>query len=472
MDINKFKHIHFIGIKGVGMANIARALMERGVKVTGSDVEGEFITDEIIEKAGIKPILYKDYKEYQQYDFGNPDYVVITGAHGGMTNPEAVAAKLAGLKTIMYGEFLGKLMNEYKIPISVAGCHGKTTTASIIAHLLSFANTEPSFIVGTSNINSLETAGKITDGEYFVAEADEYKNCPYTDPTPKMMYQKPKIAVITNVEFDHPDMFRDLKDVEEVFGQFMQSVPENGMTIFNYQFLIFKQFLKSNFQTFGTDEKADWRITKVKQGEQKMIFNLQSKGIDLGEFILSVPGVHNCLNATAAIAAVANLGIDMEKIRQSLPAFIGTKRRFEKIGEKNGVLFYDDYAHHPTEIKATLRAAKQWFGRKRIICIFQPHTYSRTKSLFREFANSFGDADKVIFADIFSSARETKETTVSSQLLAEEAQKYHKDALYLGEKENVLKYLVNQIKPDDVVFTMGAGDIYLWQNILLSAEIN
>ena len=454
------------------MANIARALAEKGIKVTGSDIKGEFITDEVMEKAGIRPVLYKDYKNYKSYkDYKTfqPDYVVVTGAHGGMTNPEAVALKLAGWKTIMYGEFLGMLMNDYEMPISVAGCHGKTTTASMIAHILDYAGANPSFIVGTSNINSLETAGRMTNGKYFVAEADEYKNCPLTDPTPKMMYQKPKMAVVTNIEYDHPDQFSSLSEMEKAYLHFCGNISDAGLIITNSQFLISNKtpMVKCPMLKYGTTADCDWQVTKVKQGEQKMIFNLTGKGVDIGEFSLSVPGTHNCVNAAAAIAACANLGISLEKIRQALPLFTGTKRRFEKIGEKNGILFYDDYAHHPTEIKATLRAARSWLGDKRIICIFQPHTYSRTKALFKEFSLSFGDADTVIFADIFSSARELIDDTVSSRLLAEETAKYHQRAFYLGGKENVIEWLSHETKPNDVILTMGAGDIFLISKTLV-----
>lgn len=464
------KGVYFVGIKGVAMTALAIVAKEMGIKVYGSDVEEEFVTDKVLKRnkidwqVGFKKGNIESLKK-------KPDLVVVTGAWGGMTNPEAVAAKKMGLKVVMHGKALGIFMERHH-GISVVGSHGKTTTAAMVAAILSKSGLDPSFAIGCGDIPALGNPGHAGKGECFVAEGDEYITCPLTDRTPRFMWQDPKIAVFTNIEYDHPDAFPNLEAVKQAFLNFAQRIPNDGLLVAGIDNENLRQILpKINSQvlTFGRTPMADFQITKVSFGERRTWFWVKHEDINLGEFTLRVPGVHNAMNAVAAAVVGFHLGISWGKIKQGLRVFSGTKRRFETIGQVDDILLYDDYAHHPTQIAATLKAARDWFPKRRIICIFQPHTFSRTKSLFYEFAKCFKDADIVIIVDIYSSAREKDDLGISSKLLVNEAKTYHKNIFYLGKKDEVMGWLRRNIRPKDLVFTMGAGDIFSWHKEILEA---
>lgn len=475
--MKKAKHIHFIGIKGVGMTALALLAKEAKIRVSGSDVEEKFLTDEVLKKAGI---TFKTSFSPENIQ-GNPDLVVVTGAHGGLDNPEAQEAQKRGLKVVSQGEAVGIFMEGSilgrvnLIGISVAGSHGKTTTTSMIAFLLTKAGLDPSFVSGCAGISGLEGPGYCGKGKYFIAEADEYATFPQTDKTPKFLWQNPKLAVITNIEYDHPDIFDNLTQIKEAFGQLIQKLPQDGILVTSTD----SPTVKSLFEKFGGEKisfgfgpTCDWQITRVSFGEGKTWFWAKHKNLDLGKFTLSVPGKHNALNALAAIVVGVSLGIPIEKIRQILPSFLGTKRRFELIGEIRSVELYDDYAHHPTEITATLKAAKEWFPGKRIIAVFQPHTYSRTKALFDEFARCFSVADQTLLIDIYPSAREEIDPTISSKLLAIEVGKHHHNVSYFPGKKEVMEYLGKIVRPNDIILTMGAGDVFSWhQDIIKTLNV-
>ena len=456
--MKKIKHIHFIGIKGVAMTALAVVAKEQGARVTGSDIEEEFPTSKVLSKFKITPLV--GFKK--ENIVGKPDLVVVTGAHGGMSNPEARAAKSGGLRVLLHGEALPEFMAGKK-EIAVAGCHGKTTSAAMVAHILSGAGLDPSFAVGCGEIKSLATPGHAGKGDYFVVEADEYVTDPGQNPTPRFFYLNPLIAVITNIEYDHPDAYLNIEQVKEAFLTFAKKIPANGLLVAgvdneNVRAILAKVGVP--ILTYGFSPQADYQISRVSFGTGRTWFRLKHKEIDLGQFSLSVPGKHNVANAVAAGIVASFLGISWGKIKELLPTFLGTKRRFEKISEKEGVIFFDDYAHHPTEIKATLEAAKNWFSGKRIICIFQPHTFSRTKALFAEFSKSFDKADEVIVTDIYPSAREKPDPTINSRILVNEIKKHHKNAIYIGKVEEVVDFLKKELRSGDIVFTMGAGDIY------------
>lgn len=457
----KMKSVYFIGIKGVAMTALAIVAKERGYQVIGSDVEESFPTEEVLKKYKITPL--PGFKEENITKLPQkPDLVVVTGAHGGSNNPEAKAARQLGIKTLMHAPALAEFLKEKKV-IAVSGSHGKTTVAALIAHLLIKAGMDPSFAVGCGKINSLKTPAHDGKGQYFVVEADEYMTDPGIDPTPRFFYLEPEIAVITNIEFDHPDAYFSLAEVKEAFLTFAGKIKKEGLLITaadqeNVREIIPK--IKKKIYAYGLSFLADFQIWRVSYGLEQTFFNLKFKGLDLGQFMIRLAGLHNVYNAVAALAVGNQVGLSWEQMRQDLKTFAGTKRRFEKIREKNGVVFYDDYAHHPTQIEKTIKACREWYPQNRLIVIFQPHTYSRTKALLEEFSRSFNGAQKIIILPIYSSAREKPDPEISSPILVRKIKQNHTEAVFLEAREKVVEYLQEILLPGDVVITMGAGDVY------------
>lgn len=460
MDLNKVSAIHFVGIKGVAMTALAVLASEKGKKITGSDLAEEFPTDTTLKRYHITP--------QAGFSPGNLpeklDLVIYTGAHQGVKNIEVGAAITRGIPVQPHGKALGFFMKGKK-GITVTGSHGKTTTSAIIAHILTQIGQDPCFAIGCGEILSLKTSGHWGRGELFVAEGDEYVTDPQNDLTPRFMWQKPEIVIVTNIDFDHPDVYADLKAVKFAFIDFANSLPPSASMILNIDNEVTASiipFVKRKIFTYGEAETVDFRLQYdgVVSGETK--FRIINQGQIPVHFSLRVPGRHNAQNATAAIASLACLGFGMDTLVSPLASFNGTKRRFEFVVEKNGKLLYDDYAHHPTEISATLKAAKEWFPGKRLIVIFQPHTYSRTQALLVEFANCFADADLVILTEIYASAREMPISGVSGEILFAETKGKHSDVYFAPNMDNVLQYLQLSTRSNDLILTMGAGDIFTW----------
>lgn len=469
-NLMKYKKIHFVGIKGVGMAPLAVIAKEAGLKVSGSDVEDVFITDEILKSKGIVP-----YVGFSKEHVVDSDLVITTGAHNGFKNLEVLEAKRLGIKVITQGEavgifMLGKIFNRKFKGISVAGTHGKTTTTAMVATILKASGKDPSFVVGTGNVLSLGSSGHYGLGKYFVAEADEYATEPNFDKTIKFMWQHPQIAVITNIEFDHPDIYSTIDDVRIAFEKFAHSLSEDAILVTCADNDEVKKLLK-NFSgtaiTYGFFKKNDFIIYDVESEKEILKFKLKNHEKDLGEFKLNVFGRHNALNATASIIVCLNAGLSIEEIRSSLFQFRGSKRRSEYIGKlSTGAKIFDDYAHHPTEIEKTLEGFREHFKSSKIICIFQPHTYSRTKFLLSEFAKAFGSADEVVIIDIFSSAREKKDPSISSKILASNIRKFNKNTIFLPKSSSVVEYIEQKSYGNNtILISMGAGDVYkIWKN--------
>jgi UDP-N-acetylmuramate--alanine ligase len=462
---NKNKHIHFVGVKGVGMAPLAIIAKEAGFIVSGCDIDEQFITDEPLEKAGIKPIV--GFNEEHVLD---SDLVITTGAHGGFKNPEVLKAKSLGILVWTQGQAVGEFMKGgifEKIfeGVSVAGSHGKTTTTAIIATILKENRMDPSFLIGTGSISSLGSCGHFGKGSVFVVEADEYATEPQFDKTPKFLWQRPKIGVITNIEFDHPDLYNSMIDLRKAFLDFANCIQKDGSLVACADDpetrLVLKEY-GDRVITYGFSKSADYYIDKISIEPEKVFFWVNTKDASLGEFSLNVTGEHNALNALASIIVCLELGLSIENIKKGLLAFRGTKRRLEFVGNiPSGAMLYDDYAHHPTEIRKTLAAFKSSYPNKKIVCIFQPHTYSRTKSLFEQFVSSFNDADVVVIMDIFASSRENIDSSVSSKMLVEEISKMHKRALYLPNASDVVKYIGQEnFGKDYILISMGAGNVY------------
>lgn len=458
-------HIHFIGIKGVGVAPLAILAKEAGFTVTGCDIRDTFITDACLQQAGITPEV-----GFSQSHITGVDLVITTGAHGGFDNVEVQAAKKQGIQVMTQGEAVGYFMSgklfgrSDLLGISVAGSHGKTTTTALIATVLKESKKDPSYIIGTGLIPSLGLPGHYGKGAHFVAEADEYATEPQYDKTPKLMWQHPQFAVFTNIELDHPDLFHTVEAIREAFLLFTRNIAPNGALIACLDDPQVVRLLKEytgEVITYGKNPSADYVLKRITASGDKTFFWVESRGVDLGEFNLSISGEHNVLNATAALAVCFELGVPIDTIKKGLQAFVGTKRRAEYVGKlESGALLFDDYAHHPTEIKKTLRAFKDAYPRSHIVCIFQPHTYSRTKALFEDFSHAFSDAGTVILMDIYPSRRESPDPSVSSQLLVQEINKFH-HALFLPKAEDVVEYInKNSFGNDTIIITMGAGDVY------------
>lgn len=461
----KKKYIHFVGIKGVGMTPLAIIAREAGFKVTGSDIDQEFITDEALKNAGIIP-----FKGFSATNIQKPDLVITTGAHNGFDNVEVVRAKDMNIRVMSTGEALsyfmkGEVFNRKFVRIAVAGTHGKTTTTGMIATILKENKLDPTYVIGTGNVGSLGAPGHLGKGNIFVAEADEYATEPKYDKRPKFLLQNPDVAIIANIEFDHPDIFKDIDDVRSNFLKFAGNLTKKGILIANGDDRETKKLLKEyngKYITFGFNPENNYVITKLSISGEKMFFWVEAYGKSIGEFMLSVAGEHNGLNGLAAFIACVESGLSMDRAKAGLSAFTGSKRRLEYIGQlSSGAKVYDDYAHHPTEIKKTLEGLKKQYPDKKIICVFQPHTFSRTKNLFYEFGRAFDACDEVILAEIYASAREPEDKTINSSLLSDEISKNHRCVNNLRTLNEIAEYINQKLyRSSCVIVTMGAGDIY------------
>ncbi len=465
LDLAKIKKAYFIGIKGAGMAAVAEIFNARGIEVSGSDTGEKFFTDEILKKNKIK--------YFEKFAVKNisidTELVVYSTAYGAENNIEFAMAKKLGLSMMSYPEILGELFNE-KMGIAVCGTHGKTTTTALLAECLRVAGLDPGAIVG-SKVIGWQGSSLSGNGKYFVAEADEYQN--------KLQYYNPFAVVLTSVDWDHPDFFPTFGEYKKVFADFAVRIPRHGFLVVwgdsaaanevacGAQCEIIKYgFLEDNDAVI---KNPKFKISNPKQIQNSNIeiqnffcqtFEFIYAGDSLGEFEIQLIGGHNILNAAAAIAVCHKLGIDMKKVREALRNFQGTSRRFEYVGERNGAILIDDYAHHPEEIKVTLKAAREIYPEKNIITIFHPHTFTRTKALLQEFAQSFDDADKAIIIDIYGSAREIQ-GGVSSEELVNLINKYnHNKAEYIPTIDGVIKNLKNKIGAQYVVISMCAGDVW------------
>ncbi len=414
------------------MCALALCAQDLGIKITGSDLGEIFVTDQILKERKINWGVGFDERRISK----DVDLVITTGAHGGLQNSEVLAAKKKGIPVLTQAQALAEF-SQGKEVIAVCGVGGKTTTSALIAHILDFCNSHPSYAIGVGKIYPLGYPGRYSkEGKFFVCEADEYVNSPGVDNTPKFLFLSPKIVVVTNIEHDHPDVYPTLADTKKVYLDFFKKIPKDGLLVANVQ-----------------DENAD-EITKYLSC-RVVRFNTKERIKSL------LPGEYNQKNIAAAIAVANYLKIPNNKVLQAIKLFRGTQRRFEKVGEtKNGALVYDDYAHHPEEIKAVLKAARKLFPQKRIVAVFQPHTYSRTKAFFEEFAKAFSDCNIVGFMDIYSSAREAKDSTVSSELLTKEVRKYRKNVFYLKGHKETVSWLNENLQKGDILLTLGAGDIF------------
>lgn len=463
--MQKVKRIHFVGIKGVGMTPLAIIAKEAGIAVSGSDIDERFITDQALESKGIKSLVGFS----PEHITSDIELVITTGAHGGFDNPEVVKALDEGIPVMSAGEAVGEFMDgevlgKKLLGISIAGSHGKTTTTAMLTTILQENKLDPSYLIGTGSFGN-KLPGHFGKGTYFIAEADEYATEPKHDRKARFLWQHPKYALFTNIEHDHPDIYPTLESVVSVFKQFANKIPKDGVLVGNgddERVYAITRNLSCRSVSYGFSPKNDYVLTHVHLSGAQTFFRVSHKGIDLGEFRLSVSGEHNALNALGATLLALEAGVTLDNIKAALTQFTGSKRRLEYKGQLvSGAHIFDDYAHHPTEIKSTLKSLRARYPQSTLIAIFQPHTYSRTKTLLNEFVSAFDAAHNVIITDIFPSAREAIDPTVSSKLLVEKLSTRHPAALYIQSHEDIVNLIIKERLKDNVtVVFMGAGDIY------------
>ena len=447
-------HVHFIGIGGSGLSAIARLLLESGYTVSGSDRALTPFAEEV-RKAGAHV-----YIGHHPRNLAGVDWIVRSSAVTE-DNPEVRAAKRTGIPVYKRADFLGRLMED-KMGIAIAGTHGKTTTTAMTAWVLSELGRDPSFIVG-GVIDNLGVNARAGNGKAFVIEADEYDNM--------FLGLKPHIAVVTSIEHDHPDCFPTLESIYRAFEKFVDLLPADGTLIVCAEdqgaAALIPHVRKSGRNVVSYGMQGDmtintplWMQARNVRPNQRGGFdfvissNLASKTSTSTKVSLQVPGEHNVRNALAVLAVISVLGLSRKKAVQALAEFTGTGRRFQLRGEVNGISIFDDYAHHPTEIKATLAGARARYPKRRIWAVWQPHTYSRTKTFFLDFARAFKDADEVIVTEVYA-AREPKQDFTSAEIVSAMP---HLSARYIETLPEVTSYLLEHLKPGDVLLVLSAGD--------------
>lgn len=440
----KVRKLYFVGIGGAGMSGIAEILHNLGFQVAGSDNTPSPVTA-YLESLGVAV-----EKSHAASNLKEIDVVVISSAVGE-DNPEVKEARRRGIPVIKRAEMLGELMR-LKFSIGVAGTHGKTTTTSMIGRILQFGKYQPTLIVG-GVVADLGTGAALGSGDYLVAEADEYDR--------SILAMFPTVAVVTNIEADHLDCYADMDDLRNSFLTYINRVPFYGTVVLSADdanIATIKKRITRPFSTFGFAADADYRALNIGMQKGRSTFSAYYRDTLLGEIILHVPGRFNVANALGAVATCHQLDVPFTTIADGLLSFRGVERRFEIIGEAGEVLVVDDYAHHPSEIRATLEMAKAVYNR-RVVVVYQPHLYSRTQDFAPQFAEALSLADKCILTDIYP-AREEPIEGVTSEMIKKLAEKAGTgDFDYVGVKENAVERLAALVRPGDLVITMGAGSI-------------
>ncbi|HEX7017449.1 MAG TPA: UDP-N-acetylmuramate--L-alanine ligase [Patescibacteria group bacterium] len=474
MNILEHHHFHLVGIKGVAMTALAQCLIDAGKTVTGSDVAEKFVTQEILDRLPVE--IHTGFTNTLP---AGTECVIYTSAHNAQDNPQVQAALSQNIPTLSHAEALASLFNQ-KHGIAVCGVGGKSTTSAMITWILEKAGLKSSFTIGVGNVPGLEKTGQWSEeSKYFVAEADEY----VTDPAgarrgenfvPRFAYLKPFITVCTNLKFDHPDVYRDFEHTKEVYREFFNQIKPNGYLIVNGDdvelWTLAKEVGKKRSDIhvirYGEAAHCDIQLRGYTSDNGVAIGNVFIA--DPFRIELNLPGKFNMLNAVAALGVIYTLThlekepIALDKSIQSLTSFRSTKRRSEFIGEKNGVKYYDDYAHHPSEVASIIKAFQEWFPHQRVVVSFQSHTFSRTKELFSEFVDALGQAQEIVMVDIFASAREAYDSSVSSDSLCLAIKDKYPAVTCQNLKtiDTLADWCHHTLKPGDIFLTVGAGDIY------------
>ena len=445
---SSIKKIHFVGIGGIGMSGIAEILIDQGFRVSGSDRALSEVTEHL---QSLGATIYEGHKAENLA--ADVDTLVYSSAVAS-ENPELAEAERRKIPIVRRAEMLAEVMR-LKYGIGIAGTHGKTTTTSMVGLVLLEGGFDPTVIVGGKLSGLGGTNARLGKGDFIVVEADEFDR--------SFLSITPTIAVLTTLETDHLDCYRDLEDIKGAFIQFANKVPFYGFIVLCLDEPalqdIMPQISKKKLLTYGLTPQADIQAIEIHHKENTSTFTVTRGFDDLGQITLQIPGKHNIQNALAAIAVGLQLGVPFSKVKAGIEKFTGVYRRWEKKGEVNGIAVYDDYAHHPTECRATLSGVKSGW-RRRVVCVFQPHLYSRTRDFYEEFGKAFLLADVLVLTDVYP-AREEPIQGVTGELIANAAKQFgHKDVHYIQDKKQLPEYLKKNTRPGDIVITMGAGDIW------------
>ncbi len=446
----RYRVIHFVGIGGIGMSGIAEVLHNLGYEVTGSDVK-ESDTISRLRGLGIRVFI-----GHRPENIDNAHVVVVSSAVS-KENPEVATAMERSIPVIPRAEMLAEL-GRLKYGILVAGAHGKTTTTSLIAAILSYGGIDPTVVIG-GRLRATGSNARLGQGEFIVAEADESDG--------SFLKLSPTIAVVTNIDREHMDFFRSMESLKGAFVSFINKVPFYGLAVLCIENPYVREILPlihRKYITYGFSGDADIRASNIRGEFLASSFDVIYKGHDIGSFYIPLPGIHNVLNSLAGIAVGLELRMDAGRIKEALKGFSGIQRRFEFKGEARGIKVFDDYGHHPAEIRATLRAAKEALERLqskgRLIVLFQPHRYSRTRDLLREFSTSFADADILYLTDIYPAGERPIDGLSSETIASAIRGEGHGDVTYISERDVLVDDILRRMGPGDMFFTLGAGDIW------------
>ncbi|MCT4688052.1 UDP-N-acetylmuramate--L-alanine ligase [Vallitalea sp.] len=446
IDFNKPLNVHFIGIGGISMSGLAEILHQKGFKITGSDIKTTQTTKKL-EALGINVFL-----GHRTSNISDDTELVIYTAAVKEDNIEYMTSLEKGIPLIGRAELLGQIMKTYKYPIAVSGTHGKTTTTSMVSHILLQGQKDPTISIG-GILNVIDGNIRVGDSDYFVTES-----CEYCD---SFLRFNPFISIILNIEEDHLDYFKDINHIRHSFKSFADKLPNDGYLIINGDIDNYEEIISDldcNIITYGKSNDNTYYAENIRYNEYGYpIYDLMYNGKKIEEINLQVNGIHNVYNSLAAIAASNCLDVDIIDMKQGLMNFTGTNRRFEYKGNIRGVNVIDDYAHHPTEISATLSAATK-YPHNKLWVVFQPHTYSRTKAFLKNFAYSLSSADNIILTDIYSD-REKNTGEIHSKDLLSELTKLGKQAFYFSSFDEIETFLLQNCYPNDLLITMGAGDV-------------
>lgn len=444
LDLQRMKNVHLVGIGGCGMSGIAKVLHEMGFKVSGSDVK-EGVNTIRLKDLGVKIFIGHEGSQIRDAD------ILIYSSAVKPDNPELKEAEAKGIRIVKRAEVLAWIMERSKNRVAVAGTHGKTTTTAMTAKVLETAKLNPTYLIGC-DMDYADGNARLGNGNYIVAEADESDS--------SFLCYSPTIEVITNIEADHMEHFGSMEELTATFARFMDCLAGDGLIVIdgtdpNNQQLIGRR--QQKFITYGLDPSMEYSAREMSFVNYSSRFVLVRGGQAVGAVELSVPGWQNILNSLAVFAVGFEFGLDFSAIAGALRTFVGARRRFSTVGEQDGVLIIDDYAHHPTEIRATLKAARSGWPQSRVICIFQPHRFTRTMILKDKFAGAFDNADRVIITDIYA-ASENPIPGVTGRTIADLLDP--DKTLFIPKKEQIAEQLVKELKAGDIVLTLGAGDIY------------
>jgi UDP-N-acetylmuramate--alanine ligase len=442
----KTKHIHFVGIGGIGMSGIAELLLNLGYKVSGSDLGSTAITENLARLGGT---IFQGHRS-EMVEGAN---VVVTSSAIPPDNPEVVRARECNVPVIMRAEMLAELMRLKKFGIAIAGSHGKTSTTSMVSWMLAYAGLDPTIVIG-GKVDALGGNAKLGEGEFLVAEADESDG--------SFLKLSPVVEVITNIDLEHLDYYRDLDHIKATFLQFIDKIPFYGAAVVcldDENIADILPAIKKRTITYGLTPQSDIYGEDISWREGRVHFTVRNGAGILGRLDIAPPGIHNVYNALAVVCVGLELDLPFDKIQGALKSFAGVQRRMQKKGEIDGITVVDDYGHHPTEIRATLAAIKQAWPEKRLVVLFQPHRYSRTKALFSQFQTCFHKADYLVMTDIYAASEKPLEGVSSEALLAAAIRHGQRRTRYIGRVETMAAELLPMLEKGDLVLTLGAGNI-------------